>query len=136
MVVPPSSPVVTPCSRPQGPLYGPRSVVASGIWAVGTRPLRVAHDPPNGGDARADGAKIAGRRRRAGAARRPPGDGRVRDGSPMPIRILIVDDHAVVRQGLRMFLALDPELEVVGEAGDGAEAVEQARRLAPDVVLM
>jgi two-component system, NarL family, response regulator LiaR len=42
----------------------------------------------------------------------------------------------VVRQGLRMFLALDPELEVVGEAGDGAEAVERARQLNPDVVLM
>jgi DNA-binding NarL/FixJ family response regulator len=54
----------------------------------------------------------------------------------MAIRILIVDDHAVVRQGLRMFLALDPDLQVVGEAGDGAEAVEQARRLEPDVVLM
>lgn len=54
----------------------------------------------------------------------------------MPIRILIVDDHAVVRQGLRMFLALDSELDVVGEAGDGAEALEQARRLRPDVVLM
>ena len=54
----------------------------------------------------------------------------------MAIRILIVDDHAVVRQGLRMFLALDPDLDIVGEAGDGAEAVEQARRLEPDVVLM
>ena len=54
----------------------------------------------------------------------------------MAIRILIVDDHAVVRQGLRMFLALDPELEVLGEAGDGVEALEQARRLRPDVVLM
>jgi two-component system, NarL family, response regulator LiaR len=54
----------------------------------------------------------------------------------MAIRILIVDDHAVVRQGLRMFLALDPDLEVIGEAGDGAEALEQARRLHPDVVLM
>ena len=54
----------------------------------------------------------------------------------MAIRILIVDDHAVVRQGLRMFLALDPELDVIGEAGDGVEALEQARRLRPDVVLM
>ncbi|HEU5098929.1 MAG TPA: response regulator transcription factor [Roseiflexaceae bacterium] len=54
----------------------------------------------------------------------------------MAIRILIADDHSVVRQGLRMFLGLDPELEVIGEARDGAEALAMARQLRPDVVLI
>jgi two-component system, NarL family, response regulator LiaR len=54
----------------------------------------------------------------------------------MPIRILIADDHSVVRQGLHMFLGADPELEIVGEAQDGAEAVKLANELHPDVVLM
>ena len=54
----------------------------------------------------------------------------------MAIRILITDDHAVVRQGLRMFLSLDPDIEVVGEAQDGQEALAMARELKPDVVLM
>jgi two-component system, NarL family, response regulator LiaR len=54
----------------------------------------------------------------------------------MTIRVLIADDHSVVRQGLRMFLGLDAELEVVGEAANGDEAVHMARQLRPDVVLM
>jgi DNA-binding NarL/FixJ family response regulator len=52
------------------------------------------------------------------------------------IRILVADDHAVVRQGLRSFLSLQDDMEVVGEAEDGAQAVEAAERLRPDVVLM
>ena len=54
----------------------------------------------------------------------------------MPIRILIADDHHVVRQGLHMFLSADPELEIIGEAQDGAEALKLAQELHPDVVLM
>lgn len=54
----------------------------------------------------------------------------------MTIRIVVTDDHSVVRQGLRMFLELDDELEIVGEAANGAEAVELAKTLQPDVVLM
>ena len=52
------------------------------------------------------------------------------------IRVLIADDHAVVRQGLRTFLDLQEDIEVVGEAADGAEALDVAERLAPDVVLV
>jgi DNA-binding NarL/FixJ family response regulator len=54
----------------------------------------------------------------------------------MMIRVLITDDHSVVRQGLRMFLSLDPDIQVVGEASDGREALDMARILRPDVVLM
>jgi DNA-binding NarL/FixJ family response regulator len=49
---------------------------------------------------------------------------------------LITDDHGVVRQGLKMFLSLDPELEVVGEAANGEEALKMSRELSPDVILM
>jgi DNA-binding NarL/FixJ family response regulator len=52
------------------------------------------------------------------------------------IRVLIVDDHAVVREGLRTFLDLQDGIEVVGEAADGDQGVAEAERLAPDVILM
>jgi NarL family two-component system response regulator LiaR len=55
---------------------------------------------------------------------------------PEPIRVLVVDDHAVVREGLRTFLELQDGIEVAGEAADGNEAVEQAAALLPDVILM
>jgi NarL family two-component system response regulator LiaR len=52
------------------------------------------------------------------------------------IRVVLVDDHAVVREGLRTFLELQDGISVVGEAGDGSEGVAAAERLRPDVVLM
>ena len=52
------------------------------------------------------------------------------------ISVLIVDDHDVVRQGLRTFLDLQEDMQVVGEATNGLEAVEQTRQLLPDVVLL
>jgi NarL family two-component system response regulator LiaR len=54
----------------------------------------------------------------------------------LPVRLLIVDDHEVVRQGLRVFLHDDPMIQIVGEAEDGAQALALARELRPDVVLM
>jgi DNA-binding NarL/FixJ family response regulator len=53
-----------------------------------------------------------------------------------PIRVLLVDDHQVVRRGLRTFLEVQEDIEVVGEAGDGAEGVQRTEELRPDVVLM
>jgi DNA-binding NarL/FixJ family response regulator len=55
---------------------------------------------------------------------------------PEPIRLMIVDDHAVVREGLRAFLGLQPGFEIVAEAADGREAVTEAVRANPDVILM
>jgi DNA-binding NarL/FixJ family response regulator len=63
-----------------------------------------------------------------------PAGGSVEDQAP--IRVLIVDDHSVVRMGLRVFFDLQDDIEVVGEAADGSEGVAMARRLEPDVVLM
>jgi DNA-binding NarL/FixJ family response regulator len=54
----------------------------------------------------------------------------------MPIRVLLADDHHVMRQGLASLLRIEPGIEVVGEVSDGVEALEQARALRPDVVVM
>jgi DNA-binding NarL/FixJ family response regulator len=52
------------------------------------------------------------------------------------ITVLLADDQALVREGFRLILEVEPDIEVVGEAANGVEAVEQAKRLAPDVILM
>lgn len=70
---------------------------------------------------------------RARAEGKEPRDSHVDDAK---IRVLIVDDHAVVRMGLRSFFELLDDIEVIGEAADGSEGVAVARRLEPDVVLM
>jgi DNA-binding NarL/FixJ family response regulator len=56
--------------------------------------------------------------------------------APTPVRVLLADDQQLVRTGLRMILSAEPGIEVVGEAANGAEAVERCQELAPDVVLM
>ena len=54
----------------------------------------------------------------------------------LPIRVLLTDDHAIVRKGVRALLATEPDIQVVGEARSGSEAVAQAEALQPDVILM
>jgi len=56
--------------------------------------------------------------------------------NPNPIRVLIADDHAIVREGLRWLLHTEPDMELVGEAADGVEAVVKARSLRPDVIVL
>lgn len=56
--------------------------------------------------------------------------------SATKIRVLLADDHAIVREGIKRILAEEPDIEVVGEAGDGLEAVEMAKKLKPDVAIL
>ncbi len=61
---------------------------------------------------------------------------KVLDRTTRKIKVLIVDDHVVVREGIRVLLGLQPDIQVVGEAVDGTEAIRKARELMPDIVLM
>lgn len=104
--------------------------LAKHIRAVVAGSLRSPAPRPGMAESRSPSELVAPLVGRAGVFRPSKG------GEAMTVRILIADDHSVVRQGLRMFLGLDPELEVVGEATNGGETVQMARELRPDVVLM
>jgi DNA-binding NarL/FixJ family response regulator len=81
-------------------------------------------------------AEGMGREAGDGLAVAPDGSQSAGAASAEPIRTLIVDDHALFRRGLEMVLASEPDIELVGEASDGAEAVQRAGEALPDVVLM
>ena len=99
---------------------GPATVAATGWWACASASRsteeRSTRDPTGGGFA-SPGAL--------------PGDGLL-----MTVRVLLADDQAMVRTGFRMILELEEDIEVVGEAQDGAEAIAAARRAHPDVIVM
>ncbi|MFO7652335.1 MAG: response regulator transcription factor, partial [Candidatus Krumholzibacteriia bacterium] len=71
-----------------------------------------------------------------GSPRSPAAPVAAAGGAEDKIRVLLVDDHAIVRQGLREILAAEPDMAVVAEASDGEQAVDQARAHRPDVVVM
>jgi DNA-binding NarL/FixJ family response regulator len=72
---------------------------------------------------------------RDGQVPKNPGRGK-NEGTDQALRVLIVDDHALFRRGLQMVLKQEEDIDVVGEAGDGHEAVQKAQELMPDVILM
>ena len=113
-------PPIPAASRPRRRTAGPRD-----RGHAGTRrpaPRRAARGP--------------GRRRRLAGRGDPAARGRANGRARMSISVLLADDQPLLRRGFRMILEAEGDLTVVAEAGDGAEAVEQARRHAPDVVLM
>ena len=102
------------------------------------QPRRGAAGPATASSGCASGSRCSGassRRSPAPAAASASVRG-CRWGRRMSIRLLIVDDHDLVRTGFRLFLQTQADFEVVGEAGDGDEAIARARELQPDVVLM
>jgi CheY-like chemotaxis protein len=103
-----------------------RSVLGRGSQFVLVAPIHVSsEEPPTSLDIAMPAA--------GGVTKRRPLRGKARDNR---IRILLVDDHDVMRQGLAALLASERQMKVIGEAADGLQAIEQARALQPDIVLM
>ncbi len=125
-------------SQPLPPIENYRAEIPARLTDLVGRMLR-KDGPTRPASARLVGAELEaiqkelkkGRGRSEPAAGEPAAAAR-----PAKIRVLIVDDHAVVRQGLRMFIDLQTDMQVVGEGENGAQAIELAGRLHPDIVLL
>jgi CheY-like chemotaxis protein len=126
-------------NQPLPPMQNYRADIPAALTSLVERMLR-KDNPARMDSARQVGVELEGIQKglksaaahphRSTADTTPPG------ARPAKIRVLIVDDHAVVRQGLRMFIDLQDDMEVVGEGTNGVEAVELAARLMPDIVLL
>ena len=127
---------------------GPAHAWIAMHWREDELELEIANDGRGDGDGTGGGHGLAGMRERVllygGEIESGPRDGggyfvrarlAARGGRPV-IRVLIADDQALVRTGFRMILDAEEDVELVGEATDGEEALEAARRLRPDVILM
>ena len=124
--------VVVQLRRARGPAPGQRR-------RARTRPERERRRPRPAGDARAGGALRRRARRGPAAPRAASPSPRAfpsETAAPVSIRVLIADDQALVRDGFGMILDAQGDIEVVGQAADGREAIERCRELRPDVVLM
>ena len=126
-----------------------RTVLLNGHYEIKSAPgqgtlIRISIPTPPPAEAATEPLAPAHiRRLRRGCARSSPHDPRIclidrnpQEGRPAPIRLLLVDDHSILRAGLRMLFAAEHDLQIVGEAGSGAEAIEAVRNLHPDVVIM
>ncbi len=124
-------------SQPLPPIENYRPAVPARLADLVGRMLR------KDGSARPASARLVGAELEAIQKELKKGRGRSEPGAitgpaarPAKIRVLIVDDHAVVRQGLRMFIDLQDDMQVVGEGENGAQAIDLAGRLHPDIVLL